>query len=157
QTGFNDRLAALLDAAETGERPYGAALDLGTGSGIWAVWLARRGWNVTAVEIVERALARARARASQTGVDVRFVRGDVTNLSPRHVGSEFDLFLDTGTFHGLDETERQAMARSIRAIAAPGATLLVLAWSPRRRGPLPRGANRDELATAFEGCEITDE
>jgi SAM-dependent methyltransferase len=157
QAKFAERLAALLDATESGERSHGAALDLGTGSGVWAVWLAQRGWTVTAIEIVERALERAGVRASETAVDVRLVLGDVTNLSPEAVGSGFDLFLDTGTFHGLTETERAAMARGIRAIAAPGATLLVLAWSPRRRGPLPRGANRDDLATAFGGCEITDE
>ena len=80
QPEFNDRLAALLGPEETASPPYGPALDLGTGSGIWAVWLARRGWQVTAVEIVEQALERARTRAAEAGVQVRFVERDVTDL-----------------------------------------------------------------------------
>ena len=138
QPEFNDRLAALLDREETGTPPYGPALDLGTGSGIWAVWLARRGWQVTAVEIVERALERARVRAAE-------------------VGSGFRMFLDTGTFHGLGDAQRAAMGSGITAIAAPGATVLMLSWTPRRRGPLPRGADRTELQAAFPGAEVTDE
>jgi hypothetical protein len=49
------------------------------------------------------------------------------------------------------------MGRGITAIAAPGAALLVLAWTPRPRGPLPRGADPADLEAAFPGCEITDE
>lgn len=157
QRQFNDSLATLLDREETGTPPHGRALDLGTGSGIWAVWLARRGWQVTAVEIVEQALQRARVRATAAGVDVRLVHGDVTNLDAAIVGSGFRLFLDTGTFHGLADAQRMAMGRGITAIAAPGAAVLMLSWVPRRRGLLPRGANRTHLQAAFPGCEVTDE
>ena len=38
--------------------PYGSALDVGTGSGVWGVRLARRGWEVTGIDIVEKALRR---------------------------------------------------------------------------------------------------
>ena len=157
QPEFNDRLAALLGPEETASPPYGPALDLGTGSGIWAVWLARRGWQVTAVEIVEQALERARSRAAEAGVHVRFVERDITDLGATDIGSGFRLFLDTGTFHGLTNVQRAAMGRALTAIAAPGATLLMLAWAPRRRGPLPRGAERADLQAAFPGCEINDE
>jgi methylase of polypeptide subunit release factors len=100
QAEFNDSLASLLDRGETGGAPYGPALDLGTGSGIWAVWLARRGWQVTAVEIVDRAVDRARSRAAAAGVQVQFVRGDVTDLGATDVGSGFRLLLDTA--HSTD-------------------------------------------------------
>ena len=60
QKPFVASLSQLLDAEERGrEKPYGRALDLGTGSGIWAVELARRGWDVTGVDIVDNALERA--------------------------------------------------------------------------------------------------
>ncbi|MGN6167737.1 MAG: class I SAM-dependent methyltransferase [Solirubrobacteraceae bacterium] len=156
QPEFNDTLASLVGREESGRPPYGPALDLGTGSGIWAVWLARRGWQVTAVEIVERALERARTRARDAGVDVRLVRGDVTDLDPAHVGSGFRLFLDTGTFHGLTAAQRAAMARGIIGIAAPAATMIVLGWERWHRGPLPRGTDRADIQGAFPGCETTD-
>ena len=62
------------------EAPYGTALDLGCGSGIWAVELARRGWQVTGVDFVPKALRRARARAKEAGVELRLLEGDVTSL-----------------------------------------------------------------------------
>lgn len=61
-------------------RPYGAALDLGTGSAVWGVQLAQRGWEVTGIDIVEKALRRARERAEKAGVEMRLVHGDVTAL-----------------------------------------------------------------------------
>jgi methylase of polypeptide subunit release factors len=47
--------------------PFGRALDIGTGSAIWAVELPKRGWAVTGVELVEKALDRARARVKTAG------------------------------------------------------------------------------------------
>ena len=44
-----------------------------------------------------------------------------------------------------------------REITASAATLLLLAWTPRWRGPLPRGADSGDLEAAFPGCEIADE
>jgi hypothetical protein len=111
---------------------------------------------VRAVEIVERALERARTRAREAGVDVRLGQGDVTDLDPAHVESGFRLFLDTGTFHGLTDAQRAAMARGIIRIAAPAAAILVQGWERRHRGPLPRGTDRTELEDAFPGCETTD-
>jgi methylase of polypeptide subunit release factors len=103
QSTFTRRIAELFDREESGrEPPYGRALDLGTGSGIWGTELARRGWQVTGIEIVEKALGRARHRAQRAGVDMRLVHGDVTALREADIGSGFQLVLDTGTFHGLD-------------------------------------------------------
>jgi hypothetical protein len=47
--------------------------------------------------------------------------------------------LDTGTFHGLIAAKREAMGQEVSAVAAPDATVLLIAWAPKRRGPLPRG------------------
>jgi SAM-dependent methyltransferase len=154
---FAGRLLELLAREETGrEPPYGVALDLGTGSGVWGVQLAKRGWRVTGVDMVEKALRRARERADEADVDMRLVRGDVTALRQVDVGSDFRLVLDTGTFHGLSETQRQEMGREVSAIAAPDATVLLDCFMPRRRGPLPHGASRADVESAFPGWEVTD-
>lgn len=153
---FVDRIGEVLDREEEGrEPPYGAALDLGTGSGIWGIELARRGWDVTGVELVDKALQRARDRVEEEGVRMRLVHGDVTALRNAGVGSGFRLLLDTGTFHGLAPSQQQAMGREIGALAAPDATVLLLVW-PRRRRPLIRGATRDEVEAAFPGWRVTD-
>jgi hypothetical protein len=43
---------------------------------------------------------------------------------------------------------------AVTAAAAPGATLLLLAFSAARRGPLPAGASREQAETAFSGWKI---
>jgi hypothetical protein len=80
----------------------------------------------------------------------------VTALREAGVGSGFRLLLDTGTFHGLGDGQREAMGRQVTAVAAPNATLLLDCFSPRRRGPLPRGASREDVERAFPGWRITD-
>ena len=48
QPSFAEKFGELLEGEESGrEPPYGAALDLGTGSGIWGIKLAERGWQAT--------------------------------------------------------------------------------------------------------------
>src|SRR5215210_8779361 len=104
---FAEKLLELVARDENGDGPpYGPALDLGTGSGVWALQLAKRGWQVTGIDMVDKALRRARERVDEAGVDVRLVQGDVTALQSTDVGSGFRLAVDTGTFHGLGESER---------------------------------------------------
>ncbi len=152
---FAEKISEMFDREERGrEPPYGTALDIGTGSGIWGIELAKRGWQVTGIDFVDTALRRGRDRAHDAGVDMRFVRGDVTALERADIGGSFRLVLDTGTFHDFNEEQRKAMGRGVSAIASPDATVLLLVW-PKRRRPLIRGASRDEVEEAFPGWEIT--
>jgi hypothetical protein len=80
----------------------------------------------------------------------------VTALREADVGSGFRLVLDTGTFHGLEDAQRQAMGREVTAISAPDATVLLDCFAPRPRGPLPRGADRAAIAAAFPGWDVTE-
>ena len=136
--------------------PHGSALDLGTGSAIWGVELAKRGWEVTGIDLVEKALRRARERVDEAGVEIDLVQGDVTALRESGVGSGFRLVLDTGTFHGLTDAQREAMGLGVTAVTAPDATVLLDCFAPRRRGPLPRGASRRDVERAFRGWQVTD-
>jgi hypothetical protein len=92
----------------------------------------------------------------EAGVDMRLVQGDVTQLRATDVGTGFRLVLDTGTFHGFTAAQREAMGREVSAVAAPDATVLLIAWAPKRRGPLPRGVSRAEVEAAFPGWDLTD-
>jgi SAM-dependent methyltransferase len=153
---FAQKISELVDREEKGRvPPYGLALDLGTGSGIWGIELAKRGWQVTGIDIVEKALRRARDRVLKAGVDMELVRGDVTALRAAGIGSGFRLVLDSGTFHDLNRAQRDAMGQEVSAVAAPDATVLLLVW-PKRRRPLIRGASRSEVEAAFPGWRVTD-
>ena len=156
ESGFVEKITDLFTREEEGrEPPYGRALDLGCGSGIWGVQLAKRGWQVIGIDNVEKAIERAHKRVASAEVDVQLLQGDVTALRDAGVGSDFRLVLDSGTFHDFDETQRIAMGREVNAIAAPDATVLLLVW-PRRKRPLIRGATRAEIEVAFPDWQITD-
>lgn len=153
---FVNKFYELINREESGRSaPFGAALDLGTGSGIWGIELAKRGWQVTGIDIVAKALERARERVQRAGVNVHLVKGDVTALRSTGIPTGFRLVLDTGTFHDFDTAAQQAMGREVDAIGAADATVLLLVW-PRRTRPLIRGATRGEIEAAFPGWRITN-
>jgi SAM-dependent methyltransferase len=154
----SEQVAALLGSEAAGGEPLPArALDLGCGSGVWAVELAKRGWQVTAVDAVPKAIRRARERAHEAGVEVRFIEADVTALRGADVGSGFRLVLDFGTAHGLKPEELKALGREVSAVAAAEATLLMYATAPGRRWPLPRGLDRAEIEAAYGGWQVIDQ
>lgn len=158
QPAASRHIETLFDREEAErEPPYGRALDLGCGSGYWSVVLAQRGWDVTGVELVGKAVRSARERVRRAGLDVRILRGDVTRLRDAGTGSGFRLIWDFGTLHGLTAAQRLAVGREVGAVAAADATVLILAWSPGRRGPLPRGASRAQIEEAFVGWTVTGE
>jgi len=123
----------------------GRALDIGCGSGRDAVHLAGRGWQVTAVEFVDKALARARQRATEEGVEVRWVRGDVGDLGRLGLEPGYSLLYDFGCIQGLSDSARRGAAAGLTELAAPGARLLFLAFKAGRRIMLPRGMDKEHL------------
>lgn len=152
-----DHVLKLFDR-EQSERtpPFGRALDLGCGRGDWAIVLAQRGWEVTGVDLVTRAVRDARAKVAAAGANVTIVQGDITAMRAAGVEGPFHFIWDFGTLHGLSPTQRRAVGREVSALASADATLLILAWTPGSRGPLPRGASRQDLEDAFAGWTITD-
>ncbi|GAO01411.1 cyclopropane-fatty-acyl-phospholipid synthase family protein [Anaeromyxobacter sp. PSR-1] len=140
-------LEALVEGP--GALPPGKALDLGCGRGAHAVYLASHGWKVTGVDLVTGALEKARRRAAEAGVDVQLLEGDVTRLGALGLSPGYRLVLDAGCFHGLSDPERAAYARGVTALRAPDAVALLFAFARGWRGPAPRGASAEDVASAF--------
>ena len=109
-------------AGEAADLPPKSALDLACGEGRHAVWLAKRGWRVTAVDFSEVAIGKAHARAAREGVEVQFRTVDLLDYEPdEHV---FDLVLVL--FLQLPSDERRlVLGRAARALA-PGGTFLLI-------------------------------
>ena len=128
----------------------GRALDVGCGSGRDAVYLAKRGWRVTAVDNVDKALASAKKRAAEEGAEVQWVKGDVAALGRLGLESGYDLLYDVGCIHGLSDSARGGAADGLTQLAAPGATLLVGAFKANRHPFLPRGMNREDVVALLQ-------
>jgi SAM-dependent methyltransferase len=102
----------------------GTALDAGCGEGADALWLAERGWRVTAVDFSAVALDRAGAHARARGLDDRitWLRADLDAWTPTEGG--FDLVATHYLHaHGPD---RPALFARLAGAVAPGGTLLVV-------------------------------
>lgn len=111
--------------------PAGSVIDVGCGTGDSSIYLARHGWQVTGVDIVAKALKQARAKAAAHHVQVNFVRADVTRLTDAAgIAGRFDLLVDTGCLHGMNDADRDRYVSELSAIAAPDTRLLVLAFIP---------------------------
>jgi len=150
-------LDLLFDRAEAALGGPGRALDLGCGSGQHTVALARRGWDVTGVDAVGRAVRKARARVAEAGVVASVVQGDVTRLEQAQVGGGQRLLLDIGCFHGLSDERRRRMGLSVTAVSAPDSLMIMLAFRPgTTRKPLPRGADETAIESSFPGWRVVD-
>lgn len=108
--------------AEVAALPPGRVLDVGCGEGADVVWLARRGWDVTALEVSGVALARAAAHARDAGVDARWVHAGLVEAAPGLTG--FDLV--SAQYPALPATPDAAGERALLGAVAPGGRLLLV-------------------------------
>ena len=127
-----------------GELPPGRALDLGSGKGAKAVYMAQHGWKVTAVENVPSAMAAARRRAEEAGVVIDFRQGDVTRLASLGLSPGYSLVFDFGCYHGLNSKQRDLYGEGVNVLAAAGATLLLMGFV-RAIPPIPSGVSETDL------------
>ena len=96
------------------------ALDLAAGEGRNAVWLARRGWDVTAIDFSDVGLDKARKLAESAGVTVKLVCADAT----QPIDGAFDLVVVL--YLQLPADDRRRAYRNAADAVAPGGTLLIV-------------------------------
>jgi len=113
--------------AEVSGLAPGTALDVGCGEGADAVWLAERGWHVTATDISGVALERARKATANAGVTERidWWQGDIATWTPER---SYDLV--SAQFIQLAPPLRDAVFRRLAAAVAIGGTLLIVGHHP---------------------------
>lgn len=105
----------------------GRALDLGTGLGRAALYLARLGWQVDGVDFVPQAVMEATRRAAAAGLaqPVHFYAGSVAALD--FLAGPYDFALDVGCAHGLNAAELGAYHAELLRLLRPGAGYLLFA------------------------------
>jgi SAM-dependent methyltransferase len=135
-------------------RFVGAVLDAGCGAGDNALHLASLGVSVLGVDVAETALAMARQKAADRGIEVEFAPADAFDLE--RLGRRFDTVLDSGLFHALDGEERRRYAASLAAVTEPGGTVYVLCFSDEGPDTGPHPVTQDELRAAFDSSDGWD-
>ncbi len=119
----NARLVEVVEGVGGGAAlAAGRALDLGSGEGGDAVWLAERGWSVTGVDVAQAAVDKARAAAAERGVVVAFERHDLTRTFPE---GSFDLVNAQFLQAPVGWPRAEVLRRALGAVA-PGGRLLVV-------------------------------
>lgn len=140
--------------AEAGELAPGTALDAGCGEGADSIWLASRGWRVTAVDFATTALRRGREHADTLGAEVAgridWVRADLGEWTP---AGQFDL---VSAQYVHPPAGRAALFHRLAEWVAPGGTLLIVGHHPPDPGtvsvhPTPRAhLSADEVVAGLD-------
>lgn len=112
--------------AEVAGLAPGTALDIGSGEGGDALWLAARGWSVTGVDISQNALDKAAGRARELGPEIAdrttWEQHDLLNWAPAPRSTD----LVSAQFMHLAEPERSRLFLALAEAVSPGGTLLIV-------------------------------
>jgi SAM-dependent methyltransferase len=135
----------------------GTAIDLGAGEGRNAVWLAQRGWTVTAVDFSPVGLAKARQLAEEAGVTIETAVADALHYEP-----DEPVDLVVLSYLQVDPEQRERILRNASGWLRPGGTLFVIAHDKSNvehgHGGPPSAVmcyDVDETVAALGGAVVT--
>ena len=140
----------LKKAVEEGKVKPGKALVLGCGTGTNAVFLAKKGFEVTGLEVAPTALNIAEAKAREAGVKIRWIVADAAN--PPHM-EPFDFIFDRGCYHHVRWVNLDGYVAAISRLTKPGGQFLLLSFRASGRQGKPRVKEsqiRKDFSAAFE-------
>jgi ubiquinone/menaquinone biosynthesis C-methylase UbiE len=129
----------------------GRAIDLGCGTGTNVVALAEKGWQVTGVDFVPRAIRTARKKIKKANLQADIRQGDVTSLAG--IEGPFDLALDIGCFHAVGR--KSSYLDQLQRILAPDGQWLVYGFLKSRSAPPGIGlTNKDIQLIGHKGFRL---
>jgi cyclopropane fatty-acyl-phospholipid synthase-like methyltransferase len=136
---------AFLDVAD---QITGTVLDAGCGTGDIALFFARRGCQVTGIDLLDEPIQRAQRKAAERGVSATFLVKDAVAL--KDWSERFDYVIDSGLFHIFSDEDRQRYVEGLAAVLKPGGRLFLLCFSDGEPGEQgPRRVSKKELHDAF--------
>lgn len=119
---------------ETSLKP-GRTLEIGCGTGTNAIFLARRGFSVTAIDLSPLAIDQAAAKAKAAGHKIDFKVADILTAN---IGAPFDFVFDRGVYHHLRSVNLFGFLTALARCTVPGGHYLTLAGNANDRQSLPQ-------------------
>jgi cyclopropane fatty-acyl-phospholipid synthase-like methyltransferase len=136
------------------DRVTSPILDAGCGTGENALFFAARGHRVVGIDFVDEAIRRARRKATERGLPVKFLVKDATALADW--GERFTSVIDCGLFHVFSDDDRRRYVEGLAQVVEPAGRLFLMCFSDEEPGTEgPRRVSRQELYDAFaDGWEV---
>jgi SAM-dependent methyltransferase len=127
------------------------AVDLGCGTGSYAIWLAGQGFDVTGIDSSPTAIGIAREKLEQTGASCRFIVADLLG-DLRDIDGKFDFGYDWELLHHIMPADRATYVKNVRTLLNPGATYFSVCFSeedPQFGGPAKGKIRRTAIGTVL--------
>lgn len=122
-------------------KPYNV-LDIGCGEGKDAVFLARNGYRVSAFDVAERGLSKARTLAERCGVNVDFFKADIRDF---RLDKDYDIVFSSGVFHYISFDLREKVIDNIKSHTKPNGLNVINVFVKKPFIPSPPDAEADEI------------
>ena len=123
-------------------KPY-KVLDIGCGEGKDAVFLARNGYDVTAFDVSEQGLSKARELANHCGVEIDFFKADVRDF---RLETDYDIIFSSGVFHYIPNELRESVIDSLKTHTTANGINVINVFVRKPFIPLPPDIEESEIA-----------
>ncbi len=107
----------LVDLIETEKIKPCKCIDIGCGEGFYAIYLAKKGFEVTGIDISENAIKLAKRNAEKEGVKINFMQLDIEDLDK--INEKFDFVLEWAILHHIPHKKRKKYVQDINKLLNP--------------------------------------
>jgi len=136
----------LVDLVESGTVMSSKALDLCCGAGTNPIYLAKKGFEVTGLDISDKAVEFAKKQASKEDAEMFLLVADFLNLPL--ISAEFNLVFDFGCFHHVDIEDRNTFIEGVYRVLKFKGTYLLACFS-YKNGPAWNHFTKEQIVELF--------